>query len=98
MIELILHVVHAATSPNATSSSAQSCSRSERVNAQSPNSDHLVHLQAETPSRVRQTILQGALCIDVALWAVHRLNEKMLKLEVFKHFWISTDLRKHQFE
>ena len=61
------------------------------------NSEQLMRLQAESPSRVSKTVLQRQLGIALPLRPIHWLEKKLLKIEVSKEPWLRTGLGKNKF-
>ena len=62
------------------------------------NPEQLMGLQAEPPPRVIKTVLQRQSGIDLSLGTVHRLQEKLLKIEVSKALRLGAGLGKDQFQ
>ncbi len=55
-------------------------------------------LQAESPTRMIETVLQRQLGIALSLRTIHWLQEKLLKIELIKALWLGTGLGKDELQ
>ena len=62
------------------------------------NPEQLMRLQAKSPPRVSKTVLQRQLGIAFSLRTIHRLQEKLLEIEVSKELRLGTVLGKDELQ